>query len=280
MNKLVIQTIGWYLLSTLFALIFVVLAQWLVLGYSIFYNFLLYAVLFLLHGYMFGLTKGMVGVTAMLLFMVIMLVSDNSYYITHFFQEGLMVTACVAGGFLKRRKYYLSFASLVVVITLFSVAYHYHSTPRYLTESDITIETINLGDSELVGHDGKQLTLNPDTVYLINFSFRNCAPCRRKKKSLEKIASDFKNTPFKVIEIHAFEDKQIFDTSYFFDYAETYHDSENKLSEILQVFGAPSEFIFDKSGRFVRRCDGFEQDTKVNYEETTYLLLRKLIYEN
>lgn len=278
MNKLKIQTAGWYLLSILLAFIFVVLAQWSVLGYPVFYNFLLYVVLFLFHGYLFGLVKGMVGVTAILLFIVILLLSDNSYYMTHFFQNGLMVAACIAGGFLKLRKYYLLFASWAIVFVLFGFAHYYHSTPRYLTNGKITIEMINSTNSNLIGHHGKQLTLNSDTVYLVNFSFRSCVPCRRKKNTLKKIGTDFKNKPFKVIEIHAFESKQIFDTDYFFDYAEAYHDSENKLSQKLEVFSAPAEFIFDKSGQCVRRYDGFEQDTKANYEETTYLLLKKLIY--
>lgn len=280
MNKIKIQEVGGYLLSILVALIFVVLAQWSVLGYPIFYNSLLYVVLFLLHGSMFGLKKGMVGVAVMLLFIVILLVSDNYYQLTHFFQNGLMITACLTGGLLKIKKYYLSFVSLVIVSTLFGFAHRYHSTPHYLTDEKITIEAINSVNSKLIGHDGKQLKLNADTVYLINFSFRNCAPCRRKKKSVEKMAIDFKNTPFKVVEIHAFEDKQIFDTDYFFNYAETYHDAEGRLSKKLRVLGAPTEFIFDKKGSLVRRLDGFEQDIKANYEETSYLLLKKIIHEN
>ncbi|MBX2949480.1 MAG: redoxin domain-containing protein [Crocinitomicaceae bacterium] len=280
MNNIKTQKAGGYLLSILVALIFVVIAQWSVLGYPIFYNSLLYVALFLLHGYVFGLKKGMVGATAILLFLVIMLVSDNCYYMTHFFQNGLMMTACVTGGLLKIKRYYLSSVSLAVTFTLFGFAHHYHSKSRYSTNEKITIEAINSTNSKLIDHNGEQLKLYVDTVYLVNFSFRNCAPCKRKKKSIEKMAVDFKNTPFKVIEIHAFENKQIFDTDYFFNYAETYHDTDNELSKKMKVIGAPTEFIFDKNGNFVRRLNGFEQAAKANYEETTYLLLKNLIHEN
>lgn len=271
----------WIALSILSAFFLMVLAQWLPLGYSIFYNSLLYVVLFFLHGYAFGLTKGMIGALSVVLCWVILLIPENHYSMTHFFQNGLMITACATGALLKVKKYRLLLGLLGVMLGLLGISHHYHSTPRYQTEKqEVNIEIIHSAGSELIGHYGQPLTLTTDTVYLINFSFRNCAPCRRKKKSLEIIADRLKNEPFKIVEIHAFEAKQIFDSDYFFDYAEAYHDTENKLSKQLNVLGAPTEFILDKNGNFIRRFDGFEPGVASNYEKTTCSLIKHLMHEN
>jgi thioredoxin-related protein len=116
-------------------------------------------------------------------------------------------------------------------------------------------------------------------VYLLNFSFQNCLPCRVKKKYTPEIIERFKNQPFRLIEIHIFEEKKIFDGSYMLYYPYVYHDSLKRLTKLFGVTGGPTEFVFNKNGKAVRKHEGFDHDVAKNYVNQTTELIQKLLAE-
>lgn len=267
------------ILSILVAFLFFTTSQWLSLQYSMFVNNILIIVLFVLYGLIFGLLKSSVGILSLLLFKTIMLLCDDAYYLTHFYQDCFVVLGCFLGCYIKKRNLvYTSILFIVLGFTLYK-SNEYHLTAIYSDVPSFNIEQVNDNNELLLNRNNEPLVMSLDTVYILNFTFLRCQPCRIKKDALTKISKQFTNTPFKIIDIHCFEEKEVFLNEYFIDYGVTYHDSLGQLCTIFEVFAAPTEFIFDKSGKVVRKFNGYNSELIEDYEKSTIDLIKKLLNE-
>lgn len=274
-----LKATGIIALSILVAFVFFAIAQWLSLEHSMLLNSILIIGLFFAFGLVFGLLNSSVGIIVFLLFMVTMLLLDDAYYVLHFYQDCFVVLATFLGCFIKKRK--LIVASVITVILGFTLykSIEYHRTAFYSDVPNLEIEQVNENNELLLNHNNEPLVMSLDTVYLLNFSFLSCKPCRLKKDALTKISKRFSKAPFKIIDIHCIEDREVFLNKYFIDYGVTYHDSLKQLSKVFEVSGAPTEFIFDKKGKVVRRFDGFNAELIADYEKSTCYLIKSLLDE-
>ncbi len=269
-----------FILAILIALVFFFLAQWIPLGTKIIYNNLLIITFFFIYGYLMGFNYGFFGACFLVTFLTLMLKKDDSFYWTHFFQFGLLILGTLSGAMVKTKRIKLSVFFSMCMLGMFIISFKYHSKPEYLTNLEYSLSDLQENSKFLVGHSGQNPVFNLDTIYLVNFGFRNCKPCRLKKNSLSKLRNVYSRKAFKIVEIHCFEDFDIFKNDYFVKYAETYHDSLDTISNILKIESAPTELIFDQKGRLVRSFSGFNLDLKSNYEYNTIKLINSLLHEN
>jgi|GEM_PF-2970988 thiol-disulfide isomerase/thioredoxin len=180
----------------------------------------------------------------------------------------------------KLKKMYLGIFLLnISIVLLIYLGFFFY--PKLETDPKLNFNLSNLQNSSesLIGHDNGHPIFNRDTVYLVNFSFQNCLPCRLKKKYLSQLETEFKGKPFKIIEIHTFEEKTIFDESYMLDYPFVYHDSLQKIAKLYQISGGPEELIFNKKGKAIRRLVGFSKDIAQTYLDETKKMISKLLKE-
>lgn len=210
-----------------------------------------------------------------------MLLSANSLHLFHFIQDSFCLLGIIVMVLFKKKHYKSSIA-----LFLFSFLYLVFIKISYINQLDYhykvkgELEVLNENRTFLIGHHNEHPYFNPDTVYLVNFSFRNCLPCRHKKHALKILAKQFKHSPFKIIQIHSFgEPMEIFREDYYFDYTEPYHDSLNHLANTLKIYGAPTEIIYNKNGKAVRRLNGYDSEAESTYIEKTAELIQKLIHE-
>lgn len=270
---------GWILLSVLLSFAAFILAQWLTAEESSLINFSSLFFAFLISS---RLAKyPFIGFISLWLFCsVILSDSDNELDLFHFIQMSFCFLGVSVTVLFKKKHYKSSIALFlvsVVYLIFIKLAYINQLGYDYKDKSDISI--LNENRNFLVGHNNEHPIFNSDTVYLINFSFRNCLPCRHKKISLKTLSKKYKHSAFKIIEIHSFESMEIFQDYYYFDHAVTYHDSLNHLSQTLKIYGAPTEIIFSKTGKAVRRLDGYTSEAETSYIESTSKLIQKLIHE-
>ncbi len=197
-------------------------------------------------------------------------------------ERAAIITSVAIGGILG---YFWRIKQWKVVLPLLGVsiasvlAYDrlVYSVPIYDTSAKFELSILEKNRKFLIGHKGEHPSFHQDTVYLVNFSFLNCMPCHVKKKHLPRVIEHFKDRAFKVVEIHIFEDKKIFDKEYMLDYPYVYHDSLDRISKLFKVQGGPEEIIFDKKGVSVRHYKGFTGDASKKYIEETKNLVNGLL---
>ncbi len=262
------------------AILLFFLAQYIPLGTKLLYNHLLIVFFFFVFGYFVEYKFGALSTLILFVFLTIILVNDDSFYWTHFFQFGLMFIGTLFGSFVHLKKVYLSILCFALLITLLFFSYYHHSNPEYSVQNGYSIEQMNMNCKSLTDHSGNNPVFNLDTVYLVNFGFVNCSPCRIKKKSLKRLANKYSNDAFKIVEIHCFEDIEIFRKNDFNHFANSYHDSLDLFTKYMNIDSAPTELIFNKKGNMIRSFSGFNFDLKSNYESTTINLINSLIHEN
>lgn len=268
---------GWVILSILLSFTAFVLAQWQTAEESSFINFSALFFAFLLSC---RLSKyPFIGLLALWIFCLVIF-SGSGLDILHAIQFSFCLLGVCVMALFKKKHYKSSIALfLVSIVYLIFVKLNYINQLDYDYKEKNDLAVLNENRGFLIGHHQEHPTFNSDTVYLVNFSFRNCLPCRKKKKSLNIISKQFRKSPFKIIEIHSFESMEIFHESYYFNHATTYHDSLNHLAQTLKISGAPSEIIFNKKGKAVRRLDGYTSEAEMSYIESTSKLIQKLILE-
>ncbi len=121
-----------------------------------------------------------------------------------------------------------------------------------------------------------------DTIYLIEFFFKNCAPCRMKEKILPKVSEAFKNQPFKIIYV---DNAEIDDFQSFTEgarkkaYAENFYDEKNILIQNLKIQGFPLEIILDKKGVIRHTYHGYSFDDDNEYFTITTNKIKNLLNE-
>lgn len=269
---------GWVLLSILISFAVFILVQWQTTDGSTIINFAALFFAFLLSS---RFSKHpFIGLTVLVSFIFGMLFLDNELDVFHFIQMSFCFLG-VSVMVLLKKKHTKSSAALflvsVVYLIFIKLIYINQLEYNYKDKSDLAV--LNENRNFLVGHHNEHPTFNSDTVYLVNFSFRNCLPCRHKKIALKTLSKKHKHSAFKIIEIHSFESMEIFQEYYYFSHAVTYHDSLNHLAQTLKIYGAPAEIIFSKKGKAVRRLNGYSSEAEASYIESTSKLIQKLIHE-
>lgn len=270
---------GWVLLSILLAFTSFILAQWLTAEGLALINF---ASLFLAFLISSRVSKyPFIGFLVLILFIYGMLFSNNALDLFHIIQGSFCLLGIIVMALFKK-KHYKSSATLFLVSFLYlvfiKIAYINQLDYQYEEKSELAV--LNEHRTFLIGHHNEHPYFNPDTVYLVNFSFRNCLPCQHKKIALKVLAKQYKHSPFKIVQIHSFkETMEIFREDYYFDYTEPYHDSLNHLANTLKIYGAPTEIIYTKNGKAARRLNGYNSEAESTYIEKTSELIKKLIHE-
>jgi AhpC/TSA family len=141
----------------------------------------------------------------------------------------------------------------------------------------------NISLKNTSGHEGNSL-FTKDNVYLIEFYFKNCTPCRLKEKALTQLRNEISDSSFKIIYI---EDGKIdnYDT-YLLACKELgsngnrYYDVDGNLSENLKVEGYPFEVVIDKKGKIRNTLSGYGHDITDYYLRSQKNIIEKLLNEN
>lgn len=269
---------GWVLLSILLSFAAFILAQWQTADGPTIINFTALFFAFFISSWFSKYP--FIGLIVLILIVFGMLFLYDGLDVFHFIQMSFcFLGVCVMVIF--KKKHIKSSIALLLVSCLYLLfiksVYIDQLDYDYKDKSDLSALNENRGF--LIGHHNEHPTFNSDTVYLVNFSFRNCLPCRQKKRALKALSKQYKHSPFKIIEIHTFESMEIFQDYYYFDHAVTYHDSLNHLAQTLKILGAPTEIIFSKKGKAVRRSNGYNSEAEASYIESTSELIKKLIHE-
>lgn len=121
-----------------------------------------------------------------------------------------------------------------------------------------------------------------DSIYLLEFYFKNCAPCKMKEKILPSIAQEFKNKPFKIV----YMDNAKLDNFQTFrnesknkSYADNFYDENNKLVQNLNIQSFPLEIIIDKKGMIRHTYHGFSFEDDNEYFKITTTKIKELLNE-
>lgn len=275
---------GWIILSTLCFLIILFLVQWftfevadLLLIENHVLLLLLSCVLAILFPKRYGLTGAVVFV-ALLLFLMFL---DQNLTFPLYNSSALLVLGAAIGTFVKQKKWWFGAGSFVFSLLVLWNAQRIYSTievvdvaPRQKTD----VARFNELSRTFSSLDGQSLQLSKDTVYLVNFTFYACKPCRDKHPSLKMLKKAFANQPFKLITIHCVDSIDVFE-KYYRNVDNCYHNPDEKTSLKLGVKSFPFEIIFGKNGREMRQYAGFSLDSQKDYLEKTTQLIVRLIQE-
>ncbi len=189
--------------------------------------------------------------------------------------------------FSKMAKYFVCI-SMVSLISYLALSY----MPKDTAQKRMTVYSNLIGKSftEFISNTVlKDTTDNrvkyefkKDSIYLLEFFFKSCAPCKMKEKILPRIAQEFKNLPFKIIYI---DNAEIDDFQSFTEgargkmYAENFYDEKNILIQNLKVQSFPLEVIIDKKGVIRHTYSGYSFDDDNEYFKITTNKIKDLLNE-
>lgn len=132
-----------------------------------------------------------------------------------------------------------------------------------------------LNETKLLKRDSTEFQFLEGNVYLINFSFYSCAPCRLKEPLIKHIKRKLNQYPnIKILDVNittSTEHFSDFKNSNFCKYFDAF-----KLNEKLKIKSYPTDIIIDKSGFIRREYSTVNQRQKEIYVNETIRLLKKL----
>jgi thiol-disulfide isomerase/thioredoxin len=275
---------GWIILSAICILGILFFIQWLtfeVADLLLIENHILLLVLACLFALFFPKCYGLKGTIILVALLLLLMFMDNNLTFASCNLSALLVLGAATGTFVKQKKWWFSTASFVLSLLVLWNAQRIYSAievvdiaPQFKTDASHFNELSNT----FISLDGKGLQLSKDTVYLVNFTFYACKPCREKQPSLNMLETAFANKPFKLITIHCVDSIDIFEKHYR-KYKNCYHNPNEKTSLKLGIQSYPHEIIFSKSGRKIRRYTGFTLDSKKDYMTQTKSLIERLVRE-
>lgn len=148
--------------------------------------------------------------------------------------------------------------------------------------TDETLQAVfeTLNSCDLRDKDSVPLHFEKGTVYLINFSFIGCMPCRNKHQALLDLKAHFQHEKgIRIIFLHGNEERENF--SDFVRYShDQYHDCGNRLSKKLKIHTYPTEIVIDKKGNIRRTStSGGDLSEKPFYIYQSKKLLNALLHE-
>ncbi len=280
--KQLFKHIGWTLLSILCFLAIFFLVQWLtfeVANLLLIENHLLLFLLSYLFAVLFPRPYGLTGAGVFAALLLLLMFMDHNLSLQLFNVCGLMVLGAALGTFTKQKKWWFSAVSFVLSILVLWNAHRNYSTIEVVNvapQQKTDISRFNELSKTFVSQNGDSLHLSLDTVYLVNFTFYACKPCREKHPSLKLLQQAFANQPFKLITLHCVDSIDIFQKHYR-NIDNCYHNPNQKNSLKLGVSSYPYEIIFGKNGQEIRRHSGFSIDAKEDYLAKTKSLIEKLV---
>lgn len=282
MSKQLVKHAGWIMLSAICIFGIVLLVQWLtfeVADLLLIENHILLLVLACLFAIIFPKRFGLIGACVFVVLLLLLMFLENNLSFPLYNLCALLLLGTAIGTLMKEKRWW--FGSIGVVLSLIVL---WNAERVY-----VTIEVVNMApqhqtdatrfnelSNTFVALDGNSLQLAKDTVYLVNFTFYACKPCRDKQPSLELLEKAFVNKPFKLVTIHCVDSIDVFEKHYS-KYPNCYHNPNEKTSLKLSIQSYPYEIIFSKSGREMRRYAGFTRDSQKDYLEKTTQLIERLL---
>ena len=275
---------GWIILSTLCFLIILFLVQWLTFEVAhllLIENHVLLLLLSCVFAILYPKRYGLTGAVVFVLLLLFLMFLNHNLTFPLYNSSALLVLGAAIGTFVKQKKWWFGVGSFVLsLIFLWNAQRVYGAievvdvAPRQKTD----VARFNELSKTFISLDGQSLQLSKDTVYLVNFTFYACKPCRDKHPSLKLLEKAFANQPFKLITIHCVDSIDVFE-KYYRDVDNCYHNSDEKTSLKLGVKSFPFEIIYGKNGREMRRYAGFSLDSQKDYLEKTTQIIVRLIQE-
>lgn len=282
--KQLFKHIGWTLLSILCFLVILFLVQWLtfeVANLLLIENHLLLFLLSFLFAMLFPRPYGLTGAGVFAALLLLLMFMDHNLSLQLFNVCGLMVLGAALVTFIKQKKWWFSAVSFVLSILVLWNAHRNYSTIEVVNvapQQKTDVSRFNELGKTFISQNGDILHLSLDTVYLVNFTFYACKPCREKHPSLKLLQQAFVNQPFKLITIHCVDSIDIFQKHYR-NIDNCYHNPNQKNSLKLGVSSYPYEIIFGKNGQEIRRHSGFSIEAKEDYLAKTKSLIEELLGE-
>lgn len=279
-----IKHTGWVVLSTLCFFLAMLVVQYItfeLLDLTLIVNHVLLFALSALVGLAFAKWRGLIGAVVFSLILFTLMFSANNLTFEIYAACALIVTGAATGTLIRQKKRIAWILTLLTGSLVLLIAYQTYSTitvEHVAATQKTDVSRFNKMGSDFVSINGENFRISEDTVYLINFTFHACKPCRNKRPSLELLEKEFINKPFKLVTIHCVESEEVF-RKYYSDYTNCYHNSNPKVEQMLGIPSYPYEIIFDKNGREVRRFSAFSLDAKDDYQAKTRKLIKKLLHE-
>ena len=273
---------GWIILSTLCFLIILFLVQWLTFEVAhllLIENHVLLLLLSCVMAILFPKRYGFIGAVIFVASLLFLMFLGHNLTFPLYNSSALLVLGAAIGTFVKQKKWWFGAGSFVLSLLVLWNAQRVYGTievvdiaPRQKTD----VARFNELSKTFISLDGQSLQLSKDTVYLVNFTFYACKPCRDKHPSLKLLEKAFANQPFKLIAIHCVDSIDVFE-KYYRDVDNCYHNPDLKTCLKLGVESYPYEIIFNKNGREMRRYAGFSLDSKQDYITQTKSLIERLV---
>jgi thiol-disulfide isomerase/thioredoxin len=279
-----IKHLGWIFLSILCFLIIFFLVQWLtfeVANLLLIENHLLLFLLSSLFSVIFPRPYGLTGAFVFVALLLFLMFLDHNLTFTLYNACALLFLGAATGTFVKQKKWWFSAISFVLSLLVLWNAHRHYSTIKVVNvapQQKTDVARFNELSKTFISQNGDSLQLSLDTVYLVNFTFYACKPCREKHPSLKLLEQTFANQAFKLITIHCVDSIDIFQKHYR-NFDNCYHNPNQKNSLKLGVSSYPYEIIFSKNGQEMRRHSGFTLDAKEDYLTQTKSLIEKLLLE-
>lgn len=275
---------GWVVLSTLCFFIVFFFVQWLtfeILDLLLIQNHLLLFALSGLVGLIFPKWYGLIGASVLVMLLSLLMLLEDNLTILLYSSSALIVLGSATGVFLRKKIHFAWITTLAIGGLVLWNAYKTYSTITTVTvpaEKKTDATRFNVFCDDFVALDGSKLHLSRDTVYLVNFTFYTCKPCREKHPSLKLLEKEFAHLPFKLVTIHSVDSMDVF-RKHYSDYANCYHNPNVKRNQQLGIDSYPYEIIFNKKGNEIRRFSGFSPDAEEDYISKTRMLIKKLLDE-
>jgi thiol-disulfide isomerase/thioredoxin len=279
-----IKHLGWIFLSILCFLIIFFLVQWLtfeVANLLLIENHLLLFLLSSLFSVIFPRPYGLTGAFVFVALLLFLMFLDHNLTFTLYNACALLFLGAATGTFVKQKKWWFSVISFVLSLLVLWNAHRHYRTIEVVNvapQQKTDVARFNELSKTFISQNGDSLQLSLDTVYLVNFTFYACKPCREKHPSLKLLEQTFANQAFKLITIHCVDSIDIFQKHYR-NFDNCYHNPNQKNSLKLGVSSYPYEIIFSKNGQEMRRHSGFTLDAKEDYLTQTKSLIEKLLLE-
>ena len=283
-NRQLAKPAGLIMLSAICIFGILLLVQWLTFEVDdllLIENHILLTVLACMFAIVFPKRYGFIGAVVFVSLLLFLMFLDNNLSFPLYNLCALLLLGTAIGTLMKEKRWW--FGSICVVLSLvvlwnaervYATIEVVNMAPQHQTDATRFNELSNT----FVALDGNSLQLAKDTVYLVNFTFYACKPCRDKQPSLELLEKAFVNKPFKLVTIHCVDSIDVFEKHYS-KYPNCYHNPNEKISLKLGIQSYPYEIIFSKSGREMRRYAGFTRDSQKDYLEKTTELIERLIQE-
>lgn len=283
MKKLAKQ-VGWIILSAFCFFMILFLVQWLtfeVADLLLIENHLFLLFLSCLFAIIYRKGYGLTGAIVFVILLLFLMFKEHNLTVPLYNSSALLILGAAIGSFVKLQKWWFGIGTFVLSLLVLWNAQSIYSTIEVedIAPPQKTDATgFNKLSKTFISLEGKTLHLSNDTVYLVNFTFYACKPCREKHPSLKLLEKAFANQPFKLITIHCVDSMDVFQKHYRMD-ENCYHNPNEKANLMLGIKSFPYEIIYDKNGREARRFSGFTLNSKEDYQAKSTLLIKKLLKE-